>query len=81
MLFTRALGFRASLISLAGLVTGIVLSASATGAEPGSLPAIDAEQWALQKEVDNIRIYTMDQPGSGFQAFKAVAELDAPSKT
>ena len=78
MLFTRALGFRASLISLAGLVTGIVLSAPATGAETGNLPAIDAAQWALQKEVDNIRIYTMDQPGSGFQAFKAVAELDAP---
>jgi START domain-containing protein len=42
------------------------------------LPPEDADSWTLRKETDAIRVYTMDQPDSSFQAFKAVAMLDAP---
>ncbi|QBM17906.1 hypothetical protein MARI_20270 [Marinobacter sp. JH2] len=43
-----------------------------------ALPTEDSEHWVLQKHEENIRIYTMDQPGSGFRAFKAVADLNVP---
>jgi hypothetical protein len=42
------------------------------------LPPEDAEDWNLRKETDSIQVFTIDQPGSSFQAFKAVAVLDAP---
>jgi START domain-containing protein len=42
------------------------------------LPPEDANSWTLRKETDAIRVYTMDQPDSSFQAFKAVAMLDVP---
>ncbi|HLV78028.1 MAG TPA: START domain-containing protein [Marinobacter sp.] len=76
MRITRVFGAR-GLPGVAIFFASLLLSAPLV-AEPGPLPAIDAEHWALQKEVDSIRIYTMAQPGSGFQAFKAVAELNAP---
>src|SRR5690554_6626621 len=76
MRITRVFGAR-GLPGVAIFFASLLLSAPLV-AEPGPLPAIDAEHWALQKEVDSIRIYTMAQPGSGFQAFKAVAELNSP---
>lgn len=42
------------------------------------LPPEHAEGWNLRKESGAIRVFTMDQPDSHFQAFKAVAVLDAP---
>lgn len=42
------------------------------------LPPEDATDWELRKETDSIQVFTIDQPDSGFQAFKAVAVLDAP---
>ncbi|MFE8072668.1 START domain-containing protein [Marinobacteraceae bacterium S3BR75-40.1] len=41
------------------------------------LPTDDSD-WELQKDDAGIRIYTRDVPGSDFQAFKAVTDLDAP---
>jgi hypothetical protein len=80
MMFSKTPGLRGMMTGLPGLLLGLglALSLPATGSNTPRLPAIDSEQWALQKEIDNIRIYTMDQPDSGFQAFKAVARLDAP---
>ncbi len=43
-----------------------------------SLPAENAEGWSLRKETDSIQVFTIDQPESSFQAFKAVALIDAP---
>lgn len=40
----------------------------------GTLPPLDAD-WQLQKEDDNIRIYTTEVKDSDFEAFKAVADL------
>ena len=62
-------------------VTGALLlltiaPAGLLASEPAPLPPEQSDHWALQTEVDNIRIYTMDQPGSGFQAFKAEALMD-----
>lgn len=34
--------------------------------------------WHLAKDQDHIKIYTRDMPGSDFEAFKAVAVLNAP---
>lgn len=42
------------------------------------LPPEDAEGWELKKESGSIKVFTIDQPDSSFQAFKAVARLDAP---
>lgn len=42
------------------------------------LPAEDADGWELKKESGSIKVFTIDQPDSSFQAFKAVATLDAP---
>lgn len=41
----------------------------------GALPGHDAN-WELRKESGDIRIYTTALPGSDFEAFKAVADLD-----
>jgi len=67
--------------SLAHLLTGILglfMAFSAAAGDATPLPPESADGWSLRKEVDNIRIYTMEQEGSGFQAFKAVAELNVP---
>ena len=42
------------------------------------LPSEDAPDWELRKETDSIQVFTIDQPDSSFQAFKAVAVLDVP---
>ncbi|WP_379945121.1 START domain-containing protein [Marinobacter sp. LM1] len=59
-------------------IMGLLMTLSVTASETGPLPSEDAEAWSLRKEVDNVRIYTMAREGSGFEAFKAVAELDVP---
>lgn len=41
-----------------------------------ALPGDEAD-WELRKESDDVRIYTTELPGSDFEAFKAVADLDA----
>ena len=74
MTITRVRGIMGILFGLAALL----LTASASAADHPPLPPENSEHWALQKQVDNIRIYTMDQPGSGFRAFKAVADLNVP---
>ena len=42
------------------------------------LPPENGEDWSLRKEAGAIQVFTTDQPGSSFQAFKAVAVLNAP---
>ncbi len=42
------------------------------------LPPEEAADWNLQKKTDSIQVFTVDQPDSSFQAFKAVAMLDVP---
>lgn len=42
------------------------------------LPPADGDDWNLRKEAGAIRVFTAEQPDSSFQAFKAVALLDAP---
>ncbi|WP_297795827.1 START domain-containing protein [uncultured Marinobacter sp.] len=41
-----------------------------------ALPAENADDWTLRKETDNIKVYTIDQDDSSFQAFKAEALMD-----
>lgn len=74
MTTTRAHGVSRLISGIMGLLMTLSVSAS----ETGPLPSEDAEAWSLRKEVDNVRIYTMAREGSGFEAFKAVAELDVP---
>ncbi|MBJ6138322.1 START domain-containing protein [Marinobacter litoralis] len=56
----------------------LLLAIPASAADHPALPPENSEHWVLQKQVENIRIYAMDQPGSGFRAFKAVADLNVP---
>ncbi|MDL0430602.1 START domain-containing protein [Marinobacter sp. TBZ242] len=56
------------------MVASVMLSAMALA----ELPDEDAEGWSLRKETDNIQVFTIDQPDSSFQAFKAEAVLDVP---
>ncbi|MCK0106077.1 START domain-containing protein [Marinobacter sp. S0848L] len=74
MTITRVRGIMGILFGFAALL----LTAPASATDHPALPPENSEHWALQKQVDNIRIYTMDQPGSGFRAFKAVADLNVP---
>lgn len=61
-----------------GLVCALLVSALAVATVRAELPPEDDEAWTLRKETDRIRVYTIDQPGSSFKAFKAVGLLDAP---
>ncbi|MBR9869765.1 MAG: START domain-containing protein [Gammaproteobacteria bacterium] len=72
MTITRVRGTMGILFGFAALL----LAVPAFADDHSALPPENSEHWALQKQVDNIRIYTMDQPGSGFRAFKAVADLN-----
>jgi hypothetical protein len=47
-------------------------------AATAELPPEGADGWNLRKEAGSIQVFTIDQPDSSFQAFKAVAVLDAP---
>ncbi|MFV8571707.1 START domain-containing protein [Marinobacter sp. SBS5] len=74
MTITRVRGIMGILFGFAAQFSAVPTSAD----NHPALPAENSEHWALQKQVDNIRIYTMDQPNSGFRAFKAVADLTVP---
>ncbi|MCD1629792.1 START domain-containing protein [Marinobacter shengliensis] len=76
MTMTRAHGFKGMVAGV--LSTLMLLPLPSLASDHPPLPPEDAQEWTLRKEVDNIRIYTMDQSNSGFQAFKAVANLDVP---
>lgn len=78
MTITRAQGFTGMLARLSAALLILALPLTGAASDHASLPAEDAPAWSLRKQVDNIRIYTMDQADSGFQAFKAVAELAVP---
>ncbi|OJT01156.1 START domain-containing protein [Marinobacter nauticus] len=76
MTIIRAHGFKGIMVGVVS--TLIFLTLPGLASDHPSLPPEDAQEWTLRKEVDNIRIYTMDQSNSGFQAFKAEANLDVP---
>ena len=57
------------------LVTSISLLPFTAQAE--EIP-LEADNWEEQKKEGNITIYTRPHPNSSFEAFKAVAVLDAP---
>lgn len=62
----------------AGWFSGVSALAFCATLQAGSLPDENAADWSLSKSIDNIRIYTIEQPGSSFKAFKAVAMMDVP---
>ena len=66
----------------ASVLAKLLLTAAFSIITPGmalaELPDENAEGWNLRKESDNIRVFTVDQPDSSFQAFKAEAVLDVP---
>jgi len=57
------------------LLTSTLLLSAVTLAE--EIP-LEADNWDEQKKEGNITIYTRPHPNSSFEAFKAVAILDAP---
>ncbi|GGE67990.1 hypothetical protein GCM10011533_20420 [Streptosporangium jomthongense] len=75
---TGAHGFKGWASVISGVICALLVSAMAAATARAALPAEDSEAWSLRKETGNIRIYTMDQSDSSFQAFKAEALLDAP---
>ncbi|MFL1454535.1 START domain-containing protein [Marinobacter sp. GN3S48] len=54
----------------------LVCSAIFPALVQAALPAENADGWTLRKETDNIKVYTIDQEDSSFQAFKAEALMD-----
>lgn len=62
----------------ASALATLLMATAASAMAMAGLPDEDAEGWSLRKETDNIRVFTIDQPDSSFQAFKAVAVLDVP---
>ncbi|WP_100640046.1 START domain-containing protein [Marinobacter salexigens] len=66
----------ASVISSAFIA--LLVSVLATTTTLAALPGEDSDTWSLRKEVGDIRVYTMKQSDSSFQAFKAEALIDAP---
>jgi hypothetical protein len=75
---TRAHGITGWASVTYGLVCALLVSALAGATARAELPPESDEAWTLRKETDQIRVYTIDQPGSSFKAFKAVGLLDAP---
>ncbi|MEQ9545968.1 MAG: START domain-containing protein [Marinobacter sp.] len=60
-----------------GVLTAILVCAPIFPAlVQAALPAENADGWTLRKETDNIKVYTIDQDDSSFQAFKAEALMD-----
>ena len=74
----RTPGTRRRVSTLATLMVATVASVMAWATALADLPDENAEGWSLRKETDNIQVFTIDQPGSSFQAFKAEAILDVP---
>ncbi|WP_325146622.1 START domain-containing protein [Marinobacter sp.] len=60
------------------VVCALLVSAMAVATARAELPPETSDAWSLRKEADGVRVYTMELPGSSFQAFKAVTELDVP---
>jgi hypothetical protein len=75
---TRAHGIAGWASVISGLVCAFLVTALAAATARAELPAEDDEAWTLRKEAGHIRIFTIHQPGSSFQAFKAVGVLDVP---
>ncbi|MBU2875889.1 START domain-containing protein [Marinobacter salexigens] len=75
---THAHSFKGWASVVSGVLCALLVSAMATTTAQAALPEEDSEAWTLRKEAGDIQIYTMDQGNSSFQAFKAVALLDAP---
>lgn len=76
MRIPRAHGIPDRKSAFRGLVAALALSTLLPVICQAGLPAENADGWTLRKETDNIRVYTMDQDDSSFQAFKAEALLD-----
>ena len=75
----RAHGFTGWAAPAFGLICALlVLALASATAQAEALPDEQAADWHLRKETDGIRVYTTEQPGSRFEAFKAVATLDVP---
>jgi len=75
---TEAHGLKDWASVISGVICALLVSAIAAATARAALPAEDSEAWSLRKETGDIRIYTMEQSDSSFQAFKAEALLDAP---
>ena len=75
---TEAHDFNGWASVISGVLCALLVSALATAHVHAALPDEDSEAWQLRKEAGNIRIYTMDQDDSSFQAFKAEAVLEVP---
>lgn len=74
----RAYGVHRQRYRIVNRLATMTLFMMASGLALAELPDEDAQGWSLRKETDNIRVFTIDQPDSSFQAFKAEAVLDAP---
>ncbi|SDX25643.1 START domain-containing protein [Marinobacter mobilis] len=59
-------------------ISGVAALTVCATLQAGSLPNENAAEWSLSKTAGDIRIYTIEQPGSSFKAFKAVALMDVP---
>lgn len=59
-------------------IMGLLMTAPVAAGKVTPLPSEQAQGWTLREETGNVRIYTMAQEGSGFEAFKAEAELNVP---
>ncbi|WP_138440848.1 START domain-containing protein [Marinobacter alexandrii] len=78
---TGAHRFKGYASAISGGLVALLVTTLAAASAQADLPAENADGWSLRKEADNIRVYTIDQHGSSFKAFKAVATLDAPIET
>jgi polyketide cyclase/dehydrase/lipid transport protein len=61
-----------TLVSLLAVGAGLVVAAAAPAAQ---------EDWKLAKQTGGVSIYSRPHPGSSLKEFKAVGEVDAPTKT
>lgn len=75
---TGAQRFKGWAATISSLICALLVSALAATTVKAELPAESADNWKLQEEIDNIRIYTTEPTDSSFKAFKAVALIDAP---
>ncbi|MDK8464636.1 START domain-containing protein [Marinobacter sp. SS13-12] len=74
----KAPGINRRIWALTTLLMTTIVSAMVSATALAQLPDENADGWSLRKETDNIRVLTIDQPDSSFQAFKAEAVLDVP---
>jgi hypothetical protein len=74
----RTPGTRRRASTLAPVLMATIVCAMASATALADLPDENAGGWSLRKETDHIQVFTIDQSGSSFQAFKAEATLDVP---